>query len=221
MKNILKAFVLTLSIILLTGIKGEAVEVLPPNVKLVGDANGIVFVNGDEPFLCKYNMLPGDSVKRTMTLKNVHKDSYDIYIRAERVTKSKQYDLLKKINLVVKYDGNIIYNGPIASKNGLSNEIFLGKVKPGEEKKLEAEAVFDGKTIGNEYKNKYAEVEWIFTGIKIPEQMINKENNYNLNNKKMNGILPKTGYENFYFIGILIASIGIISILKKDKKFSK
>ena len=176
MKNILKAFVLTLSIILLTGIKGEAVEVLPPNVKLVGDANGIVFVNGDEPFLCKYNMLPGDSVKRTMTLKNVHKDSYDIYIRAERVTKSKQYDLLKKINLVVKYDGNIIYNGPIASKNGLSNEIFLGKVKPGEEKKLEAEAVFDGKTIGNEYKNKYAEVEWIFTGIKIPEQMINKEN---------------------------------------------
>ena len=166
-------------------------------------------------------MLPGDIVKRTMTLKNVHKDSYDIYIRAERVTKSKQYDLLKKINLVVKYDGNIIYNGPIASKNGLSNEIFLGKVKPGEEKKLEAEAVFDGKTIGNEYKNKYAEVEWIFTGIKIPEQMINKENNYNLNNKKMNGILPKTGYENFYFIGILIASIGIISILKKDKKFSK
>ena len=221
MKNILKTFVLTLSIILLIGIKGEAAEVLPPNVKLVGDSNGIVFVNGDEPFLCKYNMLPGDSVERTMTLKNVHKDPYDIYIRAERVTKSKQYDLLKKINLVVKYDGNIIYNGPIASKEGLSNDIFLGKVKPGEEKKLEAEAVFDGKTIGNEYKNKYAEVEWIFTAIKIPEQIINKENNYNLNNKKINGILPKTGYKNFYFIGILIASIGIISILKKDKKFSK
>ena len=51
MKIFLKAFIVTVSLLSIITIQGDALEKAPPNVELEGNANGIVYIPGDEPFL--------------------------------------------------------------------------------------------------------------------------------------------------------------------------
>ena len=166
MKNLIKSFLFTMVFLLIIYKPGVASTFATPNVELEGNADGIVFIQGDEPFLWSDNILPGDKLERNILLNNKHKDSYTIFMRAERINKKESYDLLEKIELKVIYDGNCIYDGFVSGQNGLENNIYLGEVKPGESKKLEAFAEFPGKEAGNEYKNKKAQVDWIFTAVK-------------------------------------------------------
>ena len=98
MKNYLKVIVMTLSLLLLVNVNAFA-ETLPSNVKLEGNANGIVVIPGDKMFLYKDNMVPGDEVDRTMTIDNKYDVPFDLYLRAERVTPKEQYDLLTKLQV--------------------------------------------------------------------------------------------------------------------------
>ncbi|MDU1855251.1 MAG: LPXTG cell wall anchor domain-containing protein, partial [Clostridium baratii] len=140
MKSIIKTLLLFLVIFSAITVRGEATEVLPSNVKLEGNSDGIVFISGDEPFLYKENMLPGDTVSRKMILKNNYTDSYFVYLKGERISKEEPYDLLDKIYVNITYENKSIYNGKILGKNKESREIPLGLIKPGEEKQLTATA---------------------------------------------------------------------------------
>lgn len=196
MKNLKKSFLFTVVFLLIICKPGVASTFATPNVELEGNANGIVFIQSDEPFLWSDNILPGDKLERSILLNNKHKDSYKIFMRAERINKKESYDLLEKIKLKIIYDGTCIYNGFVSGRNGLENNVYLGEVKPGESKKLEAFAELPGKEIGNEYKNKKAQVDWIFTAVKdgyTGEEALlgmNKPNgemaNSNLNSNKPN-----------------------------------
>lgn len=230
MKSIVKTLLLFLIIFSAISIKGEATEVLPSNIKLEGNSNGIVFISGDEPFLYKNNMLPGDSVSRKMILKNNYTDSYAIYLRGARISKKEAYDLLSKIDLKITYDNTPIYNGVVSGEEGMSEDIPLGTVKPGEEKDLVATATLDGRLVGNEFKNKYGAVEWIFTAVRIPSEVgkrtggssiinnqPNKEDIINTVKEYVKKLLPKTGYESEYIIGGIIIIAGIYLVIKKKK----
>lgn len=177
---------LLISIVLLNG---DIAFAIPPNVELEGNADGIVFIDGDKPFLVKYDMMPGDVIQRKIVLNNKHEDSYKVYLKAKRITPEEKYDLLNKIDLELFYNGEEFYKGPISGEDGLIHDVYLGTINPRESKVLDAKAEFDGKEIGNEYKNKYAEVEWIFTAIKVPdknrrgrfeEEIVNKEEKDNI-----------------------------------------
>lgn len=217
MKSIIKTLLLFLIIFSTITVKGEATEVLPSNVRLEGNSNGIVFISGDEPFLYKENMLPGDTVSRKMILKNNYTDSYFIYLKGERISKEEPYDLLDKIYVNIMYDNKSIYNDKILGKNEESRQIPLGLIKPGEEKHLTAIATLDGDTIGNEYKNKKVEVNWIFTAVRIPDKNDNSTNIYYKLKKYINKVLPKTGYESEYLFGAIIIVVGIYLVIKKRK----
>lgn len=225
MKNIIKSFLFTMALLLIICKPGVASTFATPNVELEGNANGIVFLSGDEPFLWSDNILPGDELERDILLKNKHDSAYKIFMRAERVTKKEEYDLLEKIQLKVKYDGNYIYNGPVSGKNGLENDICLGVIEPGQEKKLEAFAEFPGKEMGNEYKNKYGQVDWVFTAVKLDNYKNNSKSDISTgtskNNDKGHGLIPYTGDNGvgIYLIVIIIAlTILVIINYKKREK---
>lgn len=160
-----KVIMCTLSLVLTTSMYVCAAPSTPDNVKLEGNSEGIVFIPGDEPFLLKEGMVPGDSVSREMIIDNEYDVEYEVFMRAERVSEKEEYDLLNKLELTVYYNDEVIYNGPASGEDELSNNISLGKFKPGEEADLYAEVTLDGPTTGNEYKNKYAQVDWIFTAV--------------------------------------------------------
>ncbi|HAT4339591.1 TPA: LPXTG cell wall anchor domain-containing protein [Clostridium perfringens] len=227
MKNLIKSFLFTMTFLVIICKPGVASTFATPNIELQGNANGIVFIQGDEPFLWSDNMLPGDKFERSILLNNKYDNSYKIFMRAERVSKKEDYDLLEKTKLKVLYDGNCIYDGAISGQNGLENNIYLGSVEPGECKKLEAFAEFPGSELGNEYKNKKGQVDWIFTAVRVGDEdnenisggkEINEGNiGSNKNNikdiiKKI--IVPKTGDSSLilYFIIFSLCSIVLLAL---------
>ena len=145
------------------------------------------------------------------------------------VSKKESYDLLEKIELKVIYDGNCIYDGFVSGQNGLENNIYLGEVKPGESKKLEAFAEFPGKEAGNEYKNKKAQVDWIFTAVK--ESCGKEDNSVYMDNCKKSGVInskdkigkkiivPHTGDTGVgIYLVLIIISFLLLAIVNSKRK---
>lgn len=230
MSNKFRICFTALLVILITGSWGSVAKAISPNVELEGNSKGIVFLSGDEPFLMKYNMLPGDTVERKMDLVNNYSYGYKIYLRAKRLTKKENIDLLSKINLTVYYDNKEIYSGPVSGDDGMLKNIPLGSINPGEKKELFAKAVLDGKTTGNEYKNKYGDVEWIFTAVRIPKSSTyDKEGFFDkyVPEKIFNReIMPKTGselagYIPYIAIGAILLGLLVLSYNRKNKKSLK
>ena len=50
MKNLIKSFLFTITFLLIICKPGVASTFATPNIELQGNANGIVFIQGDEPF---------------------------------------------------------------------------------------------------------------------------------------------------------------------------
>ena len=177
MKSFFRKIIATLSLLfIITTIQGEALEKAPSNVKLEGNATGLVHIPGDDLFLFFENMLPGDSVKRVMVIKNEYEHPFELFLRAERVSEKEEFDLLNKINLTITYKDKGLYKGYASGEYDITENISLGVFQPGQEEILEAVAELDGPTTGNEYKNKYAEVKWIFTAVRSEEDDESTEN---------------------------------------------
>lgn len=209
MKKIIKIFALSLLLLWVNGTLGYAEKFAYPNVKLEGNAEGIVYIQGNEPFLEAKNMVPGDKLKRTLILNNKFTDTYEVFIRAERVNPKEENDLLEKLKLKINYDNNLLYSGNATGETTLEENISLGKIAPGESKELVAEVDLDGPTTGNEYKGKKGDVNWIFTAIRMQGEEGNKLD-----------ILPQTGDAGilgYLLTGILCLIISVL-INRKEKR---
>lgn len=213
MREFKKIVLFTISLILIFKVNTFAVDNIPENIKLVGDANGIVFIPGEEPFLNKLDMLPGGSVERELIIQNNYERPYELYLKAERVTKKEEYDLLDKIELKITYKDKVIYDGPASGEPGLENNISLGSFNPGDETKLIAIAKLDGETIGNEYKNKLVQVDWVFTAVnKIDSTTVIEAETPTFMNVKTGDIMS------FGTVVLLLVGSGIVGFLVKKKK---
>lgn len=165
MKIFSKAFLVAVSLLSIITIQGDALEKAPPNVELEGNANGIVYIPGDEPFLLGEEMVPGDKITRTLEIKNKYDKPYKLYLKSERVTPKETYDLLDVINLKITYKDEVIYEGPVSGEDGMGENIDLGTYNPGDEENLIATVEFDPSISPADanYWNKEAQVDWIFT----------------------------------------------------------
>ena len=206
MKNLIKSFLFTMVFLLIICKPGVASTFATPNVELEGNADGIVYIPGNEPFLEAKNMVPGDNLKRTLILNNKFNDTYEIFLRAERVTQKEENDLLEKLKLKIDYNNNLLYSGNATGEPDLEENISLGKINPGESKELVAEVSLDGPTTGNEYKGKKGDVNWIFTAIRIPSE----ESNQNIT-------VPKTG-DSGVLVYLAISIICLILLLLSNRK---
>ncbi|MDU2197013.1 MAG: LPXTG cell wall anchor domain-containing protein, partial [Peptostreptococcaceae bacterium] len=77
MNKKIKSLITTVSLLSIMTIQAEALHKVPPNVELLGNAEGIVYVPGDEPFLLGEDMSPGDKVTRTLEIKNKYDKAYE------------------------------------------------------------------------------------------------------------------------------------------------
>ncbi|MGL4572500.1 MAG: LPXTG cell wall anchor domain-containing protein [Clostridium sp.] len=229
MKKVSRVFIILISLLLVISTRGIAAELLPSSVVL--ENNGVHFVftkDNSDKFLQGMNMMPGDSVNESLAIENKLKEPFRVSLRAERVSPKEEVDLADVLNLNINYNGKNIYSGSVSGEDGLRKDIDLGIVNPGEKKYLKANVILDGRATDNKYKNKRLDVNWIFTAVgqngdgKI---ITNDSNNISNNNNKINnifndirGILPKTGYENMFKVGVAIIILGIILLIIKKKK---
>lgn len=167
MKNFLKTIIMSLSLLIMIGTTGVATELAPPNVELEGNSEGIVYIPGDEPFLKFNNMLPGDKIKRSLIMNNKYSESYEIFLRAERINEKEEFDLLEKLNMNILYDNKLLHDGDATGAPSIEENTSLGIVNPGEKKELIAEVTLDGPSTSNEYKGKEGAVRWVFTAVRI------------------------------------------------------
>ena len=223
MKSFFRKFLVALSLLtIVTTVQGEALEKAPPNVKLLGNADGLVHIPEDDLFLFYPNMLPGDKVTRVLEIKNKYDHPYELFIRAERVSPMEEFDLLDKINLKITYKDNIIYDGKVSGEYEMTDDISLGVFQPGQEEDLVAVAELDGKTTGNEYKNKSVQVDWIFTAIRAEETPDSTDDIEDKEDKVEDEIYedtPKTGDISISkYVLLLGAALGLFIFISKRKK---
>lgn len=230
MKGYFKCIVMTLALLLVLNVQGVLAQTLPSNVHLVGDDDGILISlpEGEEGFLYKDEMLPGDSIERTMIIKNKHANPYSLYIRAERVKpeKEEQYDLLEKLQLKLTFKDKVVYEGPVSGKNGLTKDIELGSINPEDEVELYAVVTLDGPSTGHEYMNKEGAVDWIFTATKeslYPEPEDPVEPSKPSEPEKDKNDSPKTGDDSMVtYTTMAVGSLMLLLVVaKKNRKASK
>lgn len=149
---------------------------LPENVRLLGTTDGMLSFQGDEPFLMKHGMMPGDRVEQLLIIHNDHDYASELFLRAERVSEAEEFDLLSKLELTIYHKEGIIYKGPACGSGGLNENISLGVYKPGEADVLYAAVELDGPSTSNDYLGKEAEVNWIFTATHVEEDENKTEN---------------------------------------------
>lgn len=244
MKSFLRKILVVTSLLsIITTIKVDADTLAPPNVQLLGNANGLVHIPDDDFFLLYPNMIPGDAIKRTLEIKNKYKYPYELFLKAERVSPKEEYDLLDKLDLKIKYKDEVIYEESVNGEDKLTKGISLGVFNPGQEENLIAEVKLDGASTGNEYKNKSAQVDWIFTAVRREEKTNQKgsvnesdksdkleevdksyqsSNDVNTDENDMWSESPKTGEDGIFLYVILgITSILLLFMSMKNKNSKK
>ncbi|MGL5530544.1 MAG: hypothetical protein ACRDCZ_00920 [Culicoidibacterales bacterium] len=138
--------------------------VLPMNIQLIGDATQLAFSETTDPgFVYTDVFLPGDSIERTLIIKNQKSVPFRLSFELERVSEVSEYDLLEQINIEV-FEGDTQLCGGILSENACDTKRFYAILNPGDERQLTMIATFNEQA-GNEYKNKFAQYDWIFDAI--------------------------------------------------------
>lgn len=243
MKNFIRKILVVTSLLsIITTIKVDADTLAPPNVELLGNANELVYIPDDDLFLQHPNMIPGDYIRRTLEIKNKHKYPYELFLRAERVSPKEEYDLLDKLDLKISYKDEVIYDEAVNGEDKLIKGISLGVFNPGQEENLIAEVKLDGASTGNEYKNKSAQIDWIFTAVRSEDEshdndketldksdkVDNKDktdqypNDLESDEDDMWSESPKTGEDGIFIYVILgITSILLLLISRKNKNSKK
>lgn len=243
MKSCLRKILVVTSLLsIITTIKVDADTLAPPNVQLLGNANELVYIPDDDLFLQHPKMMPGDYIRRTLEIKNKHKYPYELFLRAERISPKEEYDLLDKLDLKISYKDEVIYDEAVNGEDKLTKGISLGVFNPGQEENLIAEVKLDGASTGNEYKNKSAQIDWIFTAVRSEEESNNndketvdksdKDDNTDKKDQSPNNLgsheddmwseSPKTGEDGIFIYVILgITSILLLLMSRKNKNSKK
>lgn len=197
------------------------------NLVLEGNAEGIVTVPNKNNFLQKEDMLPGDTVNGEILLKNNYDYPYDIYIRAEDKEKKSDAKFLEKLKLEISLNDKDLYKGSLDGGEEMSKDIFLGTINPGQSVVLKAAVTLDGKSVGNEYKNNYASVDWIFTATRSEVLGDNEFENEGENGTEEGVLgaiemLVKTGdkYNKIVLpiIMLIVSSCTVVLVYKKRRK---
>ena len=124
------------------------------------------------------NVMPGDTLKQTITFKNDAKDCdyVRLYLKAvphgtgndmsanvaaKEPDVAKMNEFLSQLTMKVTCDGKEIFNASPNQAGGLATEQFLGEVSRGKTVKLNVELTVPI-TMGNDFANRVGEVDWVF-----------------------------------------------------------
>ena len=122
-------------------------ELLPPGL-LIGDQDGISVDAHGYYYLDVRGLMPGDVVRKTVTIQNLsHGDPgpegklpYSLSMTSEPLLSTGPVDLLDKVNLTLKLDGRVVYDGRVrgdGTPNMIEKALPLGLYALGARKTLE------------------------------------------------------------------------------------
>lgn len=182
---------------------------LPMTIELIGDAVNLSFTETEEiGFVYDGVFLPGESVKRVLKIKNEKNVPFRLSFELERVYSDVEYDLLEKINIEI-YEGDALLCTGVIDENNCNQRQFYVELNPNDERELTMIATLS-LDAGNEYKNKYAQYDWIFDAVvtKIPTT---------------NNLLVNTGAYAIELItvGVLITGFSCLTSKIRNKKGEK
>lgn len=195
------------------------------NLELIGTDVGLEVTPQDENLFNEFNMNPGDSVTGKLVIRNAYVDSFDLYMRTERVSEEPgegEPDLYQQLIITVTFRGDTIYSGPMKDFGG--EGIELGSFEPGDMEEIAVQVLLPGATTGNEFQGASLENKWIFIAetdtVDIPDEEtpLGPIDIPDEETPIGPGKLPKTGStpaEYFYIGGGLLVAAGLL--IKKKR----
>lgn len=182
-------------------------ETFRKDIVIEGNASGLVTIPDTDDFLVKDNFLPGDTAEGTIKLTNNYDYPYEVFLKADDIEKKSDEDFAKKLHLKIDEDSKDVYEGELQGEDKMAKEISLGVINPGETRVLNAKVTLDGITTTNEYKNKYASIQWIFTAERAVEE------------KAPAQVKKTSDFNKFIALGVFVAGIAssfvAISLVKR------
>ena len=117
--------------------------------------------------------MPGDVYEDEIALLNTTECDAELFFRTEVMEQSEeQMELLKKIQLQIRLNQQILYDGNLLSKE-LENSISLGDYAPGSEGSLNFRIEIPAE-LNNAYALREADVKWIFS-VKEDEENVDNQ----------------------------------------------
>ena len=145
-------------------ITGNTIPSIHPMVEFRGAAQAMVAVP-DDFFEGLGEAMPGDTKNGSVQIKNTSDIPAELFFRTELPSQNeKQTEFLKKINLLITYDGKKLYEGNLAAEER-NREISLGTYRPGEERVFQFNLYFP-KELDNAFAKRTGNVKWIFSALK-------------------------------------------------------
>lgn len=143
------------------------------DLELIGTELGLEVIPSDTKLFDLNRLSPGDTEEAKLTIQNNYIASFQLYMRAERISHIPLVgdpDLFNQLDLTVELRGDVIYSGKM--KDFATTNIYLGEFAPGDIEDLVAIIHLPGPETGNEFQGKSLEFRWIFTAQrdKIPEE---------------------------------------------------
>lgn len=185
---------------------------LPPGI-LIGDQEGIAVDGNGYYYIDARGLMPGDVIQKVVTIQNLDRSEtpeakypYTITMMTEELFAKGPVDLLDKVQLVLKLDGAVIYEGRSrgdGTPNMTQQPLNLGTYNLGDRKTLDITLTVDADMEINKEKSE-TDFRWLFYAYRdVPSA------------PPKTGVLDKYGY--FLPIGGVLLLLAILVPLKKRR----
>lgn len=191
-----------------------AIETNLPESFLIDDENGISVKDVGEFFLFSKNLMPGDIITRTLTLRNLTQgEPYRLHLLGESPRSKGSVDWLDNLHLRITLEGQLLYSGRLRGDgkeacgmqgNGvdlINQGVDLGVFEKGAQKSLKFVVTANsGLSADDLEESSSANIDWVFHAVKdAPPDP------------------PKTGDAVRYSMYILLLAIGILCAIFYDR----
>lgn len=147
--------------------------------------------------------MPGDVYEDEIALLNTTECDAELFFRTEVMEQSEeQMELLKKIQLQIRMNQQILYDGNLLSKE-LENSISLGDYAPGSEGSLNFRIEIPAE-LNNAYALREADVKWIFS---VKEDEENVDNQAGSDDSSVSKDAVKTGDDSPVLFMLILALV--------------
>jgi len=208
----------------------SAAEKNLPEGFLLGDENGINVSKDGGYFFNLEDLQPGDTIKRTLTIKNFRDEVYDLRLVIEPKSKTGKIDLIENMSMQILLEDQEVYQGNLSTSKEGSKEVPFGLIAARSEK--QAVVILTMNDI-EKWNNLYysgpseAEVEWQFIAT-ASEKMTDEDKSEvpkspgGSQKPEPKGLLPRTGEilsNSFVWIGLILVAIVYIHSSRKRRKY--
>lgn len=212
-------------------INSPTVAAASHTVVIEGKESGLINITSDT-FLECIDMMPGYKEEGMIHIENQTNRSFYVYLMAQKLTDDIEDDILNHLDLTVRHNQDIIYQGPVSEHDILADAIYLGEFKADTVTELQAQVYLDGEVLLKNFPEQYHEIEWKFVALRgkvtsedTPSADVNQPSSPE--SGELDSIIsipnyPQTGYQSLgLMIGSIVIIIGLLLSISQYRKKNK